>query len=67
MSAADYIKELTASRRNDPHENPWRDGFDALRDLEEVEATLREIGAELEPDFFDISLTARIGAKSPSQ
>ena len=34
-----------------------------LKDLEEVEATLREIGVTLEPRF-DISLAARIGAGS---
>jgi hypothetical protein len=34
-----------------------------LKDLEEVEAALKEIGVTLEPKF-DISLAARIGAVS---
>jgi hypothetical protein len=61
MSTVDYIKRLSASG-NDPRENPLRQEFNALKDLEDVERTLREIGVELEPDFFDVSLTARIGA-----
>ena len=66
MSVVDYIKQLSTSQ-NDPNESALRQGFNLLKDLEEVETTLREIGADLEPDFFDISLTARIGATSPSR
>jgi hypothetical protein len=61
MSVADYIKELAASKRGE-EQRQAREASSALKDLEEVENTLREIGVSLEPRFFDISLTARIGA-----
>jgi hypothetical protein len=63
MSVADYIKELSASRQGD-EQSQVPEASSALKDLEEVESTLREIGVSLEPRFFDISLTARIGAPS---
>jgi hypothetical protein len=66
MSVVDYIKQLSDSHGN-TNEKAFREGFNALRDIEEVETTLREIGVNLEPDFFDVSLTARIGTRSPSQ
>ncbi len=66
MSTVDYIKQLSAAR-NDPRESPLRQSLNALKDLDEVERTLREIGADLEPNFFNVSLWARIGAKGPAR
>lgn len=63
MSVADYVKELCASKQDEGH-GRTPDASSALKDLEEVESTLREIGVSLEPRFFDVSLTARIGAAS---
>jgi len=63
MSVADYIKALAASERGEAQSQAL-EASNVLKELEEVEATLREIGVSLEPRFFDISLTARIGAAS---
>jgi hypothetical protein len=57
MSVADYIKDLSEHNQTDENSK-------VLKDLEEVESTLRDIGVSLEPRFFDISLAARIGATS---
>jgi len=62
MSLVEQLARLTAQRgacEQKPEE------VNQLEDLEEVEATLKEIGVTLEPRF-DISLGARIGAVSGS-
>jgi len=63
MSSADYINQI-ANAPEEPgvsQDNAYRD---LLKDLDEVESTLREIGVTLEPRFFDISLVSRVGATS---
>jgi hypothetical protein len=63
MSVADYITEISKpSKEVEPTQA--HEASDLLKDLEEVEATLRDIGVALEPRFFDVSLAARIGAAS---
>lgn len=63
MSAADYIRELSKPTEGAEH-RLTDESVALLKDLEEVESTLRDIGVALEPRFFDISLSARIGATS---
>ena len=62
MNVVDEIKRLTATKLQGTDQNGDNE-LDQLRDLEEVETTLRAIGVTLEPRF-DISLTARIGPTS---
>jgi hypothetical protein len=57
MSVVEEIEKLGAA----PVLSQEGEESSQLRDLEEVEAALREIGVSLEPRF-DISLAARIGA-----
>jgi hypothetical protein len=59
MSVVEEIEKLGAV----PALSQDGEESDQLKDLEEVEATLREIGVSLEPRF-DISLAARIGGGS---
>jgi hypothetical protein len=61
MSVVEEIKRLSAFAQDKDAEGRRMDEFNQLRDLQEVEAALKEIGVSLEPTF-DISLTARIGA-----
>lgn len=63
MSVADYIRELSNPKEGAEH-GQTNEGFNLLKELEEVESTLRDIGVSLEPRFFDVSLAARIGATS---
>jgi hypothetical protein len=63
MSVADYIRELSNCQEG-PERSQTDESSRLLKDLEEVESTLRGIGVSLEPRFFDISLAARIGATS---
>jgi hypothetical protein len=62
MSLVDQVKQLAK-----PQEQGGRGISEQeskqLKDLEEAEAALKEIGVTLEPKF-DISLAARIGAVS---
>jgi hypothetical protein len=62
MSLVEQLARLTAQRGAYEQKT---EVVNQLKDLEEVEATLKEIGVTLEPRF-DISLTARIGAVSGS-
>jgi hypothetical protein len=62
MSLVEQLTRLTAQREACEQKT---EEVNQLKDLEEVEATLKEIGVTLEPRF-DISLTARIGAVSGS-
>lgn len=59
MSVADYIKKLTELTHSE-EQSPPTDAANVLRDLDEAERALEEIGANLEPPFFDIPLTARV-------
>ena len=54
MSVADYIRELSNPKEGSEHRQT-DDSSTLLKDLEEVESTLRDIGVTLEPRFFDIS------------
>jgi hypothetical protein len=63
MSVADYIREISKPREGTEY-RLTDESAALLKDLEEVESTLRDIGVALEPGFFDISLSARIGATS---
>jgi hypothetical protein len=56
MSLVDQLKQLVKPQEQEQESKQ-------LKDLEEVVATLKEIGVTLEPKF-DISLAARIGAVS---
>ena len=62
MSLADQLKQL-AKPQEEGGRSVAEEEFKQLKDLEEVEEALREIGITLEPKF-DISLAARIGAVS---
>ena len=56
MSLVDQLKQLVKSQEQEQESKQ-------LKDLEEVLATLKEIGVTLQPKF-NISLAARIGAVS---
>jgi hypothetical protein len=62
MSLVDQLKQLAMPQEQGASGISEQDRKQ-LKDLEEVEATLKEIGVTLEPKF-DISLAARIGAVS---
>lgn len=61
MGVVDQIKHL-ATQEQEMSEQKQAESSQ-LKDLEEVEETLKQIGVNLEPRF-DISLAARIGARS---
>lgn len=63
MGVADYIREISDCKEGS-EQCRTHEGYDLLKDLEEVESTLRDIGVRLEPRFFDVSLAARIGGPS---
>jgi hypothetical protein len=63
MGVADYIRQISSAREG-AEPGQTNEGPNILKDLEEVEAILRDIGVTLEPRFFDVSLAARIGATS---
>jgi len=63
MSIADYVREISNPREGTESDQA-NECRDLLKDLEEVESTLRDIGVTLEPRFFDVSLSARIGGTS---
>ena len=60
MSVVEQVERI-ATGQSDAVANASNDKGQQIKDLEEVEAALREVGVTLEPRF-DISLTARIGA-----
>ena len=60
MSIADQIEQLAASKSQSILASAPEEAHQ-LRELEEAEAVLKELGVSLEPTF-DISLTARVGA-----
>lgn len=62
MSIVDRLERVTAPKQETDVSASSAESSQ-LRDLEEVEAILKEIGVTLEPKF-DISLAARIGTAS---
>ncbi len=65
MSIADQLERIAAATPQAATNQRLEEG-DQIRDLQEVEAALKEIGVTLEP-MFNISLAARIGATAPSK